>query len=134
CVHYVLREMGTGAAAISAAGFLTARCAGKDKYFQVVDAAFRAMPNPEVAVEPHATLLKIAEQAGMSEQQFEACIKGQNAIIALNKRWDHWGADMKIESTPTYDINGKRYVGDQPLAALDAAIAEAEAGAGKPKS
>src|SRR5439155_2600770 len=43
-VRYVAREALTGDPAIAAAGFLTARCAGKDKYFQVVDAIYRAQP------------------------------------------------------------------------------------------
>src|SRR5215469_13778378 len=42
-VHYVLREMRTGDAPVAAAGFLLARCVGKDKYFQVVDAVFREL-------------------------------------------------------------------------------------------
>ena len=40
-VRYIAREALTGDPAIAAAGFLTARCAGKDKYFQVVDAIYR---------------------------------------------------------------------------------------------
>ena len=32
-VHYVLKEFSTGDAPVAAAGFLLARCAGKEKYF-----------------------------------------------------------------------------------------------------
>ncbi|MFI4936691.1 MAG: thioredoxin domain-containing protein, partial [Caulobacterales bacterium] len=39
-VLFVLRECLTGDPDVAAAGFLLARCAGKDKYFQVVDAIF----------------------------------------------------------------------------------------------
>src|ERR1700753_1664866 len=42
-VHYVFREMLVGGDAeqsMAAAGFLMARCAGKDKYFSIVDALF----------------------------------------------------------------------------------------------
>src|ERR1700744_5268888 len=42
-IHYVFREMLVGGDAemqMAAAGFLMARCAGKDKYFSVVDAIF----------------------------------------------------------------------------------------------
>src|SRR3954471_22654592 len=41
-VRYVFRQMLTTPAQVAAAGFLTARCAGKDKYFSVVDAIFRS--------------------------------------------------------------------------------------------
>ena len=134
-VHYVLREALTGAASVSAAGFLTARCAGKDKYFQVVDAAFRAMPNPELATQPHDTLLKIAQQVGMSDAQFEACIRDEKSLAALNARWDRYMADDKIASTPTFVVNGKvSDKGPLTLADIDAAVTEAEAAAGKPKT
>ncbi|HWA61422.1 MAG TPA: thioredoxin domain-containing protein [Caulobacteraceae bacterium] len=133
-VHYTLREALTGAADISAAGFLTARCAGKDKYFQVVDAVFRAMPNPETADQPKAALLKIAQQVGLTEAQFQSCITDKDALLALNKRWEKYVTDDKINATPTFIINGKTYdKGELSMADLDAAVAEAEAGAGKPK-
>ena len=52
-IHYVFREMlvGGGAeVAVAEAGFLVARCAGKDKYFAVNDAIFKnqtqAFENP----------------------------------------------------------------------------------------
>jgi protein-disulfide isomerase len=82
-VRYVMREQLTGEARISMAGFLIAHCAGKDKYYQVVDAVFRAIPDPEHAVEPKAALLKVAQQAGLSEQQFNTCIADQNANLAI---------------------------------------------------
>ena len=45
-VRYVLKEMLTGDEPVAAAGFLLARCAGKDKYFQVVDAVFAPGAGP----------------------------------------------------------------------------------------
>jgi protein-disulfide isomerase len=41
-VGYTFKEFLTPPVEVAAAGFLTARCAGKDKYFSVVDAIFRA--------------------------------------------------------------------------------------------
>src|SRR5271170_7604643 len=35
-IHYVFREFLTPPVEVAAAGFLTARCAGKDKYFSVL--------------------------------------------------------------------------------------------------
>src|SRR5262252_4432484 len=40
-VRWVSREALTGNPALAASGFLLARCAGKDKYFQVTDAVYR---------------------------------------------------------------------------------------------
>ena len=129
-VRYVAREALTGDPAIAAAGFLTARCAGKDKYFQVVDAIYHAQQEMFTGGEPHAVLLNIARSAGMTDDKFESCIKDEAALNALNARWEKYVKDDKINGTPTFIINGKVYdKGEMSLAELDAAVAEAKAGA-----
>jgi protein-disulfide isomerase len=133
-VHYVFHEFLTPPVQFAAAGFLTARCAGKDKYFQVVDAIYHAQQDMVQSGEFHAGLLNIAKSAGMTDAQFEACITDEKALTALNARWDRYVKDDKIEGTPTYVINGKVYdKGEMTLADLDAAIAQAQ-GAGTPAS
>ena len=127
-VRYVAREALTGDPAIAAAGFLTARCAGKDKYFQVVDAIYHAQQEMFTNGEPHAVLLNIARSAGLTDSQFDSCIKDDAALKALNARWEHYVKDDNINATPTFVINGKVYnKGEMSLAELDAAVAEAKA-------
>jgi len=127
-VHYIAREALTGDPAIAAAGFLTARCAGKDKYFQVVDAIYHAQSEMFTGGDPHAVLLNIAKSAGMTDAQFESCIKDEAALTALNNRWNHYVKDDNITGTPTFVINGKVYdKGEMSLPELDAAVAEAKA-------
>jgi len=124
-VHYVAREALTGDPAIAAAGFLTARCAGKDKYFLVTEAVYRAQPQMFNG-QPHDILLNIARSVGLTDAQFEACISDQAAQRALNARWDHYMRDDKVNSTPTFIINGKRYdKGELSMPELDQAIADA---------
>jgi protein-disulfide isomerase len=126
-VHYVAREALTGDPAIAAAGFLTARCAGKDKYFQVVEAIYHSQQEMFTGGDPHAVLLNIARSAGMTDSQFEACIKNETALNDLNSRWERYVKDDNINSTPTFVINGKVYdKGEMSLAELDAAVAEAK--------
>ncbi len=129
-VRYVAREALTSDPAIAAAGFLTARCAGKDKYFQVVDAIYRAQQEMFTSGQPHAVLLRIAQSAGLTDAQFEACIKDEAALNALNARWEHYVRDDHINATPTFVINGKLYdKGELTMPEMDAAVAEASAGA-----
>ena len=126
-VHYIAREALVHDPALAAAGFLTARCAGKDKYFQVVDAIYHAQADMESSGQPRPALLNIAKSAGLTEAQFNACINDQKALDAINARWQKYIDEDKINSTPTFVINGKVYdSGEMPLTALDAAIAEAE--------
>ncbi|MGI9168892.1 MAG: DsbA family protein, partial [Caulobacteraceae bacterium] len=127
-VRYVAREALTSDPSIAAAGFLTARCAGKDKYFQVVDAIYRAQPRMFTAESPHAVLLDIAKSAGLTDARFEACIKDETALNALNTRWERYMRDDHINATPTFVINGKVYdKGEMSLAQMDGAVAEAMA-------
>jgi protein-disulfide isomerase len=129
-VRYIAREALTGDPAIAAAGFLTARCAGKDKYFQVVDAIYHGQEEMFTGGQPHAVLLNIARSAGLTDAQFEACIKDESALNALNARWERYVKDDKINGTPTFVINGKVYdKGEMSLTELDAAVAEAKGSA-----
>lgn len=133
-VHYIAREALTGDPAIAAAGFLTARCAGKDKYFQVTDAIYHAQSDMmQPGADPHAILLTIARSAGMTDSQFDACIKDEKALTALNARWEKYVRDDHINGTPTFVINGKVYdKGEMSLAELDAAVGQALAGGAGP--
>jgi protein-disulfide isomerase len=132
-VHYVLKEMLTGDAPISAAGFLLARCAGKDKYFQVVDAVWRQeqdLLESGRGAEERDRLFKVGESMGMTEAQINACIGDDAAIAALNKRINDSANAAKIDSTPTFVINGNPMPpGYADMAALDKAITAAEAAA-----
>jgi len=129
-VRYIAREALTGDPAIAAAGFLTARCAGKDKYFQVVDAIYHSQQEMFTGGDPHSVLLNIARTAGMTDAQFETCINDQKALQGINDRWEQYYKQDKITGTPTFVINGKVYdKGEMSLAELDAAVAEAKAGA-----
>lgn len=124
-VRYVFREFITAPPQLAAIGFLLARCSGKDKYFATLDNVFHAQEEVYRSGDIKAPLLAVAAKAGLNEQQFMACVGDQKAVDALNARVEKWANDAKIQVTPTFDINGKRYEGGQSLAALDAAIAAA---------
>lgn len=125
-VHYTLKEFLTPPIEVAAAGFLTARCAGKDKYFSVLDAIFRSQNEMFQTGDMRGVLLRVAQSAGMTEQQFNACITDEVALKALNERVEKASKAEKITGTPTFVINGKQVAsGEVTLEQLDAAIAEA---------
>jgi protein-disulfide isomerase len=122
-VRYVFREFLTPPEQVSAAGFLLARCAGKDKYFAVVDAEFRGQQQMFESGDAKGVLLNIAKGAGLSEAQFNACIQNEAAIRALAQRVQRAVEVDHIDGTPTLMVNGKKLgVGEVTLAQLDAAI------------
>ena len=125
-VQYTLHEFITPPEAVAVAGFLTARCAGKDKYFSVIDALFRSQEEMYRSGDARGTLVKVAQSAGMTEEQFNACVSDEAANAALNKRVQSSIKGRGISSTPTFFINGKKVKeGSMTLEELDAAVAEA---------
>jgi protein-disulfide isomerase len=127
-VFYIAREALTGDPAVAAAGFLTARCAGKAKYFQVVDAIYHAQAQIETGGQARQVLETIARSAGLTDAQFSACITDEKAQTALNARWDRYINDDKITATPTFVINGQTLSGEMSMPQLDAAVAKARSG------
>jgi len=123
-VRYVLKEMLFGDSTVAAAGFMTARCAGPGKYFQVVDAIF----DQQTQIEEGGVkeMLKIAQGAGLTEDQFTACLKDPAALDALQARTDGYVTKDKITGTPTFIVGTQRLEGDQTLAQLATAIDAAQ--------
>ncbi len=128
-VHYVSREMLVGDSteeSIAAAGFLLARCVGKDKYFTVTDAIFKNQT--DIYADPRGGLLRIAQSMGMNETQFDGCVKNEAALQALDKRVQGYAANNGVNSTPTFVVNGKMMQpGYHTMAEIDEAIAAASA-------
>jgi protein-disulfide isomerase len=126
-VHYTLKEFLTEPAEVAAAGFLTARCGGKAKYFTILDQVFRSQSQWR-AGDIGQIITKVGEANGLTETQVDSCLTDQAALDALNARILAAEDKDRINSTPTFVINGTRIEGETTLAALDAAIAKASGG------
>ena len=110
-VRYIFREFPLDN--LAAAGFMLARCAGKDdkdKYFALIDTLFRQQR--QWAVEkPIPPLLAIAKQAGFTEQSFNACLANQQVLDGIESIRQRAVDKFKVQSTPTFFINGTSYPG-----------------------
>ena len=123
-VRFVFREMLYGDPALATTGFLTARCAGPGKYFQVVDAVFAGQD--QIARQgPAIVLARIAKDAGLSEPRFTACLQDKALLAALQARTDLHEAKDGITGTPTFVIGQRKLEGEQSVVQLGAAIAAA---------
>jgi protein-disulfide isomerase len=114
-VRFIFREFPLDA--LAAAGFMLARCAGKDKFIPVIEALFAKQPEWMVK-EPIAPLREIAKQFGFTEQSFDACLANQKVLDDIQEVRDRAAGKLGVNSTPTFFINGKRYVGDQSFEAM----------------
>lgn len=110
-VHYIFREFLTQPVETAAATFLLARCAGKEKYFGVLDSMWRALPQLQTGGPSAARdiLLNIAKTSGINEDQFTKCITDPESLTALTKKVDGFARDQQIDSTPSFFINGTRF-------------------------
>ncbi len=122
-VHYIFREFLTPPVPVAAAAFVLARCAGKDKYFQVVEAVFRSQDEMFATQDSRTPLLRIAKSMGMTEDKFNACLSDSAALDGVQKRMDRGVTEDKIEGTPTFLVNGKQVAtGETTLDVLAKAI------------
>lgn len=119
-VRYIFREFPTAPVPVAAAGFLVARCAGPDKYFDVIHEIMASQGEIFGGTPPRNVLLRIAQGAGLSEQQFEACVTDQAATAALEKRIKA-GLDAGVTGTPSFMVNGTK-VADSSLSGLSEAV------------
>ena len=103
------------------AGFMLARCSN-DNYFPMIDVLFKQQQNWASVENAKAALLQISKLAGFSQESFEACLTDQKLlddVRAVQKR----GADeFKVDSTPTFFINGNTYKGALTIAEMSAII------------
>ena len=121
-VKYVFREILAHDPHMAAAGSWSARCAGKEKYFDVVDAIFKDQATIEQDI--NGGLTKVAKEAGgLNDKQVAECLADTKAIDALNTRVEKNSDEGKITGTPTFDINGQRIDALPQPGQLDAAIA-----------
>jgi protein-disulfide isomerase len=117
-VRFIFREFPLDA--LAAAGFMLARCAGNDKFMPVVETLFAKQDewlvrDPSTAT---AKLRDLAKQFGFTEQSFDACLANQKVLDDIQEVRDRAATKLGVNSTPTFFINGKRFVGDQSIEAM----------------
>ncbi len=124
-VRYVFREFLTDPVEVAAAGVLTARCAGPSKYFEVLDEFFRGQAKAYETGDMQSLLLAAGAKGGLTRAQIGACLRDKAAADALNERVQRYSEQDKVDSTPTFLINGKKLPEldhEVALSDLDAAI------------
>lgn len=122
-VRFEFHEMLTGDPELAAAGFLIAHCAPKDHYFQIVDDIFADQAG--IARGGADALFRVAQRAGMTRPQFDACLSDDRALKALEARTEADAKAHHVDSTPTFLIGSQKLVGEVDLDALGQAIARA---------
>jgi len=121
-VRYVFREFPLDIKA--AAGSMLARCIAKDdagKYFAVIDMLFKQQSD-WVTKNTTETLTRIGKQAGLSQQAVEDCLKDQALLDKIAADQKFANEVLKVNSTPTFFINGEMIRGETSFEEFDKRI------------
>jgi protein-disulfide isomerase len=114
-VRYIFREFPLDIKA--AAGSMLSRCIANGdatKYFAVTDLLFRSQ-NDWVMKNTTESLNRIGKQAGLSQQQVEACLKDQSLLDKIAADQKYATDVLKVDSTPTFFINGEKIKGETSI-------------------
>lgn len=118
-VRLIFREFPTSPANAAIAGFMVARCSG-DKYFPLIEAMFEQQQ--AWVGSPYEGLLRIARQAGMSQESFETCLKDRKLAGDIGDVAKRAVEKFKVDSTPTFFVNGTKLARGWSMAEFEKAI------------
>ncbi|KQT49930.1 disulfide bond formation protein DsbA [Methylobacterium sp. Leaf456] len=122
-VRFTLREFPLDP--LSTAAFMLSRCDGNEKYYPISDLLFDQQQNWAFVRKPQSpvdALEQIVRQAGFSKEKFETCLKDQKTYGAINAVKTRGLETFKVESTPTFFINGTKYSGALSIEELEKII------------
>lgn len=108
-VRYILREFPLDS--LAAAGSMLARCAGNEKFFDVIRALFRQQSD-WVVPKPEQPLFRIVGQYGFTKASFDACLADQNILDGIKWVRQRAADKLGVNSTPTFFINAQMHRGE----------------------
>ena len=123
----VFRDFPLDGLALRAA--MLARCAPPERFYGFIDTLFQSQATWARAHDPIEALGRIAKLGGMTEEQFQSCMKNEevsNSVVASENTAQK---ELGVNSTPTFFVNGTKVEGAVNFEAfgtvLDKALAAA---------
>lgn len=117
-VRFIFREFPHNDQGMAA--FMVARCSPKEKYFPLMDIFFKTQE--KWVPDAFNQLKDIAKQSGMSEADFEACLKNEKVAKGIWNVRDKADKKYGVTGIPTIFVNGKAFDGERTFAAMKAVI------------
>lgn len=107
---------------LSLAAFMLARCVDKSKYFAFVDVLFEKQREWSRTNDPRSALFKLAKFVGMTEAEFNGCLKNVELAKGVREVGDRASQKFAVSSTPTFFINGEMVSGNVSLEVFEKRI------------
>jgi protein-disulfide isomerase len=109
-VRFIYREFPLDP--LSTAASMLARCAPEPRFFPMASVFFKQQRQWAGSDKPLDELLAIARQAGFSKESFEACLNNKEVFNGLNEQKKRAVDFHKVDSTPSFFVNGQLLRGD----------------------
>ncbi|HSK39478.1 MAG TPA: thioredoxin domain-containing protein [Arenibaculum sp.] len=98
---------------------MLARCSPPERYYGFLDVLFRSQQSWSRAEDPMQTLAQTGKLAGVSQQEFDACMDNQELVDGILKRRLEAEQRFQVGSTPSFVIvrgdQQEIVAGNQPL-------------------
>ncbi len=121
--RYILRDFPLEPRAMAAA--LVARCVAPDRYFGFIEMLFADQQTWARSKDVLNELQVRAQLAGLSAEDFNACLNNAALAEGIQKRAEEGQAQYGIESTPSFVVNGKTLPAVRSFEDFEAAIVAA---------
>lgn len=108
-VKFVLREVYFDKYGLWAG--MIARCSGPDRYFGLTDVLFHKQDEWAHAADEASMveqLYAIGRQAGMTNEEMEACVQDGDFAQALVERYQETATADDVTGTPSFMVNGEK--------------------------
>lgn len=115
-VRMVFRDFPLNEPAVDAA--VLAHCAGADRYVGFLDVLFQTQESWSQATDPREALKQLGKLGGLGDSEMDACFADESMVDGvLQSRLDGQN-EHKIQSTPSFVINGETYAGSRDIEAF----------------
>lgn len=108
---------------LAAAVSMLARCAPKDKYFDVTGMFFEQQMNWARAENPVDALFNLSKQVGFTQETFKTCLTDQKLLDGINAVKDRAADTFRVDGTPTFFVDGRSTKGIGSKEELDQVLA-----------
>ena len=103
-----------------------AECFDGPHYFVFLDTLYRSQQTWARSQDPLGALAQTARLAGLDQKSFDACISDTAVLDRILKKQAAGKEKFKVQSTPTFVVNGRKIEGARSAAQFEKVLEEAE--------
>jgi protein-disulfide isomerase len=107
-------------------GAQLAECAGPKRYFAFIDAMYQQQDSWAHSSDPIAALGRLAKLGGLSDEQIQSCLKDEKLTNRIVETRLTAEKEYGVDSTPTFFINDKKVVGNEPIEKFEEVLKSVE--------